>query len=898
MKAKAKKIFKWFSIVFMALLVIVSTAVYLLQDKIISTAIDELNKNLEVPMSVDRVEFAFWSSFPNISIDLLDVKIPGKLMKSDLLISEKFNLRFNPLDLIYGDYKLKQINITKGSLNLIVDSLGNENFDIIKDSKDGNDSDFKLALKAVKLKEMNVRYQNQVTHQDYRSYVNLVSLSGELSTSQFEMLTTGNIQMLQATSSGVSLIKNQLLEFDLKLSIDKTKEETSIPKAVINIGGLPFEIDGHVDADSLFFNITSKSIQLTDAVEKLTIQGSKETLNEFEGKGLLDFDLKIYGGTASTAPMNINCHFSIKDGQLREPIENIQLRNIQLKGHYVKENSNKEELVLENISLNSETGPFRGSLSILDFSNPKWTGSAYGKINLKSAHRIFKFPSIDEVNGFLKVSTDFMAVQNTKSQRMVLERCTGNVSFDDVAVKLKDDKRLFEKANGKLEFTKQSIRVNNFDLKVNKSDMSLAGAVSNVFNYLYNDEKLDVDLALKASQILITDLGSTSKAQKKVQQKTFALPNNIKGELAVDIQNLNYEKHDFQDVKGELVILGRDLNFKRISILNSGSRIKGALRINEVEPEQFKMTLNGNTAALNVQTAFKEWENFYQSVLIAENISGKAALKLSFEGMFDLQNGLDYSTIDSRIDLNISNGNIKNAGIMDDIAKSVKDSPAKYILGKKNLRLLEQRLKDVAFESLENTITIKSSLVTMPKMFIASSVLDMNVSGTHSFDNQIDYRFDFKFRDLKQTNQESEFGEIIEDGSGFRMYLKMYGDLNDPTLEWDKEQQKKSAQEYRQEEKKQIKEMLKTEFGAFKNDTTVEEYIPEEKPKEEIKINWEPTTNEPGQNDSLIQEAEKPAEEKSKKKPSKLKQALEKLKEQQKKEAEASEEKIGIKGGG
>ena len=92
--------------------------------------------------------------------------------------------------------------------------------------------------------------------------------------------------------------------------------------------------------------------------------------------------------------------------------------------------------------------------------------------------------------------------------------------------------------------------------------------------------------------------------------------------------------------------------------------------------------------------------------------------------------------------------------------------------------------------------------------------------------------------------------------------------------------------------------MLKTEFGAFKNDTTVEEYIPEEKPKEEIKINWEPTTNEPEPNDSLIQEAEKPAEEKSKKKPSKLKQALEKLKEQQKKEAEASEEKIGIKGGG
>ena len=187
MKAKAKKFFKRFSIVCAALLVFLSVALYLLQDKIISTAIGELNKNLEVPMRVDRVEFAFWSSFPNISIDLLDVKIPGRLKKTNLLTSEKFNLRFNPLDLLNGDYNLKQINITKGSLNLIVDSLGRENFDIIKDSDDGNDSDFRLALQAVRLKEMDVRYQNEVTHQDYRSYVNLVSLSGELSTKKFDM---------------------------------------------------------------------------------------------------------------------------------------------------------------------------------------------------------------------------------------------------------------------------------------------------------------------------------------------------------------------------------------------------------------------------------------------------------------------------------------------------------------------------------------------------------------------------------------------------------------------------------------------------------------------------------------------------------------------------------------
>ena len=188
MNVRAKKIIKWVLLLLMALFLMLTTALYLLQDKLIDRAIVELNKNLEVPMSVNKVEFAFWSSFPNISVDLLDVKIPGRLKKTVLLTSEKFNLRVNPLDLIDGDYNLKQINITKGSLNLEIDSLGRENFDIIKNTTEGNDSDFRLALKAVRLKQMNVRYQNRATRQDYTTFVDLISLSGELSTNKIEML--------------------------------------------------------------------------------------------------------------------------------------------------------------------------------------------------------------------------------------------------------------------------------------------------------------------------------------------------------------------------------------------------------------------------------------------------------------------------------------------------------------------------------------------------------------------------------------------------------------------------------------------------------------------------------------------------------------------------------------
>ena len=897
MKGETKKYIKWILLLLIAVFLVLSAALFLLKDKLIDRAIVELNKNLEVPMSVAKVELAFWSSFPNISVDLLGVKIPGRQGRTVLLTSDKFNLRFNPLDLLGGDYNLKQINITEGTLNLEIDTLGRENFDIIKDDQEGNDSDFRLALRAVRLKQMNVRYLNRYTKQDYSTRVELISLSGELSENEFEMLTQGNIQVLDALSSGVPLIKNQRLEFDLRLSVDKTKGVTKIPTAVIDIGGLPFEIDGYIHPDSLWFNIKSNEIQLTDAVEKLALRGSKETLNKFKGKGMLDFELEIFGGTASADPVNISCLFAIKDGQLREPIEDIQLRNINLKGHYFKTDENPEELVLENISLISETGPFKGALSIVDFSAPTWNGSAQGKINLNSLNRIFGFSGIDEVKGFVNLSADFFATESVSESKMILQKCNGTVNFENVILKLAEDKRRFKQINGKVDFTKQSLQVNNFSLAVNKTDMTFKGRMFNVFNYLYNNGDLGLKLNLSASNIALTDLGSTSKEQKKAKQKTFVLPENIKGSLSVDIQNLNYEKHDFKNVRGDLAIEGRNLDFSYISLENSGSRIEGGLNILESQAESFDISIKASSSGILIQEAFREWDNFYQDVLLVENIEGVAALSISFRGLFDLQTGLEYPSIDSKMELDISNGVIRKAAIMNDIANSIKDSPAKYVLGKKNLKVLKKRLKNISFERMKNTITIKNSTVSIPKMLISSSILDMNISGTHNFDNDIDYKFDFKFRDLKQSNKDSEFGDVIDDGSGFRMFLKMYGPLEDPTLEWDKERQKKNVQEYRQEEKKQIKEMLKTEFGVFKNDSTVEEYVPEEKPKEDIKINWDPTKNAPVSTDSLVPNPEKPKEDKPKKK-SKLKEALEKLKEQQKKEAEAAEEKIGIKGGG
>ena len=97
----------------------------------------------------------------------------------------------------------------------------------------------------------------------------------------------------------------------------------------------------------------------------------------------------------------------------------------------------------------------------------------------------------------------------------------------------------------------------------------------------------------------------------------------------------------------------------------------------------------------------------------------------------------------------------------------------------------------------------------------------------------------------------------------------MYGNIDNPTIEWDKQSRKETTKENMAKEKEDVKSLLKSEFGLFKNDTTVKSYVKEKNPpKEEMIIEFDPDNSV----DPII-------EEKKPKKDSKINRMLEKMKQ-------------------
>jgi hypothetical protein len=357
----------------------------------------------------------------------------------------------------------------------------------------------------------------------------------------------------------------------------------------------------------------------------------------------------------------------------------------------------------------------------------------------------------------------------------------------------------------------------------------------------------------------IRDRGTTSKEEKIQVGNTYMLPSDIGANIDLSVGRIDYEGHTFRAVDGQMEVKNRAIHFPSLSLRNADADVRGSLSIQENSPERFQIATHFSSSNLNFKSLFKEWNNFRQEVIGEDNISGIAQAEGYFEAPFHLKTGIVSEEIRAEVHMKLSNGRLRNVGAFKSIIESLKSSASTRLsIGKENISLLDRKLQDLQFETLENTFIIRNSRLEIPSMTIRSSALDMDVSGTHTFSNKIDYRFAFRFRDLKEKSMDSEFGVEVDDGTGMKVYMRMYGDLDNPSIEWDKTARKQQAAENRAAEKETVKAMLKSEFGLFKADSTVKTYQPKQMPKEELHIELSPTH-------SKQTEPEKPAEKKKQK---------------------------------
>ncbi len=825
-----KKVGLWLSLIFLFLIAIITIFLNVYEDDIEQYAVTEINKYLDVKVDVQDIDLTFFSNFPYVSLDFQKVLILDnyETIKSEdtLFYAKNLYLNFNLIDIYKGDYKVKRINTKQAVLKIKTAENGEVNYNIVKPSEDSTQSKFDFEVKQFKLSDFRFQYTNVATRQFYGIDINKGKISGNFSETEYNLKAESGLHINQLKTNSFTLISDKNAELDLEMSINTGSGEYHFTKGDLKIEQMPFHITGLITNKFIDLSITGNQIQL-DELSHTILNNSIEIAQKYDSKGEVSFDCSIKGAIEKTSMPAIDASFSIVGGTIKEIEKNLAITDLNVKGIYRNQQGKlKEQLKFSEISMNLLGSHFNGNTEVTDFALPTFKGNLSGQLNLKSFHEFLTLPSVEILTGNIVFNTNY-AIQFSDIQYnpglFNIFNTTGNFKLSDLTYKGVGDNVTYQNINGDIIVNGDDAAAKNISIHTQNSDLLINGALKNFIPFIEGTGQLGLIATLESDYILLDDfLGDNSQnANNTTQQTMFEIPDIINLNLELHVNKFDWDNHQFKQISGKLLMANRVVTIRHFNLKTLQGDIAGNLKISNFLEKgntvDGKLRFNG----INVKSLFKEWDNFDQTSITSQNINGSAKGQIDLLLKFDQYFNIETQKMLVSTNLSIVNGALDNLATMKDITGYMRTNKGLKLALNKHIDDFEAKLMHIQFKELQNNIIIKNGKINIPKMNIYSSAMDLTLSGWHDFNNEIDYHFSFRFRELKTIPEYTEFGKVEDDGLGWRIYLSMYGPLDDPNYKLDKDERKATRKENIAEEKATFKSIMKTEIGLYAKDTSV-----------------------------------------------------------------------------
>ncbi|MCH7782305.1 hypothetical protein IID62_04500 [candidate division KSB1 bacterium] len=538
--------------------------------------------------------------------------------------------------------------------------------------------------------------------------------------------------------------------------------------------------------------------------------------------------VSISGDLGGKEELTVRVDFKTHDASLTIDSLNLIFTHIDLDGMYTSKHAqnnegtrSKDQQYVEVYKFSSQIGfdEFHGSFKLWDFGKMKLDLKVAGELDLENL-KDSNVPVLDsmlviEGNVGFEISTKGSLKAYTDHKRNYI-RNVGVKGFIDVKNLRMQRKRYslpIEVGEGRFVLSDNDVLVKELSIKVESSDLVLDGYFQNVIPFiLMENQDLFVDAQLSSDLIdlneLLKDYSSSSKTDTVYE---LELPNHIEFNLTTDIEQLIFRRFNANEIVGRLKLkdqklIASDLKFRSMDgLITLNGLIDGS-------GSKLLVSCDADIKDINITKMFYAFENFGQNYITDSHIKGIVTADLQFVSVWNKDLTIIEDKIYTKADITIVKGELINN---------------KSLLALSDYIAISE-LEHVRFSTLKNQIEIKDRNIHIPRMEIASSVLNITVSGDHTFDHEINYKFKIYLPELlskkskKAKKANEEFGVIEDDGLGMWLFLSMTGTVHEPIIKYDKKSYVQKIGEDFKKEKQTLKAILNAEFGWFKKDTTLQ----------------------------------------------------------------------------
>lgn len=824
--------------------------------------IQQLNKNLKTKVVVDskNIKLSLLKNFPYASLDFKNVKMlespisnskadkkgNKKFMKLDTLFSAgRLSLQFNLIDILKKHYVVKKVTAENGKVKLRMGADGSVNWDVWHGSGDTISSGEESAFNLEKFQFDNIElcYLDYKNHNDILGLIHSGIISGEFTSKEYDLSIKGDLLVSHFNLDSVNYLDNKPVKMDLNLHVDNEKQLYRFSDALVYLSDLKVSVEGqYVDTKPSYINLFLKGKDMdVQSVLSLLPEKYHHYISDYDSDGEFYCNAHIIGKWDNFNSPVAKADFGINKAEITQLSSGIVLKEVHVLGNYFSSSvSSKSFLDLKTFSASLANGTIAGTIRMDDFSSSNVSASVNANLLLEDVRHLLKMDSIwnypiESLAGNFKVNMKYDGRLNNsgKYKKSDFENMnlSGEMALENAGMKIKNSTLAFDSINGSFILNNNIVTVTSFSGETQKSDFYLKGILKDVLAYSFTDDAdINVEATFQSNNFDLNEfLLNQQESTKRDTVYKISFSPRVNFILNSDIGHLAFRKFESNNIRGTFQLRNQKLIGDPISFSTMDGLVSASGMIDGTLDSSLLVTCDAKLKKLNISKLFEQFEDFGQNTITHNHLKGIGTADVQFASVLKPDLSVDMNRIYVRSNTIIEKGEL------------IKFEPMKAL--SKYISVSE--LEVIKFSSLQNQIEIKDQKIFIPKMDIQSSALDVTLSGTHAFNNEIDYHVKVLMSDVlfqkarKSKKENNEFGVVEDDKSGkTSLFISMTGTVDNPIIKYDKQGAKQNLKENLAEEKQTLKQILRDEFKWFKKDTTLNK---KEKPKEDGKfiIKWD-----------------------------------------------------------
>lgn len=791
---------------------------YFFQDKAKAMIVKKINEQVTVPVNIKGgIDFSLLKHFPYASVTFREVSIKNKLKggRENLLQVKEFSFLFNMWGLLGNKIEVSRVYAADGALNLYLDASGNANYDIFKKTADSKASGgLNLDLTKAIVKNIRFTYLSEDKNEDVQLSISKLDLGGNFRSERFALSAQGGLMINLLRINGADYLVQKAFQADITIDVDQKVNRFALNKGNIEIEKNKFDVSGYFISGKkstyVDFNASTKGKDISKLIALIPVRYT-EKLAGTEGSGGYIVTAKIKGHIRSGISPLILVSASLNDAEIQVPKISKPLKHVAAEGYYKLDSTGYDELVVSKFHSEFNGYPQQFDLKLMHLSEPDIDFHADGTADLHELRTFFSDSVLQNAKGLVTFKAfhikgnkrDFDDARNSNIQ------ASGEFDLKDVEVEAGNVE--YKNINGHLTYKDNDIAIKGLSAYFLNTEFVFEGTVTNLIAYSISQDKrnntADIPLGVNGSlKMRSFDLSNILKTYDKKGKPHHDSEKakvdvrdvfNMQGHLTVSIDKFIYQNMHFENVKTDLSLVPYRIDINSLSADGMGGQITNSGYIAFTPGRHMLMNLGINIDKVDLPVLFKECDNFGQKTLTDANLKGRFSATLAIKTVWNNYKDIDLDKLAGNLTCSVLHGELNNFDPIKSASAFIK----------------VDELNHIVFSDLTNTLSIKDRVITIPRMEIQSSAVNLIMSGTHTLDNQIDYRIKVNLRKLlaaKFGTRESDVQYIEEDPyDGVNLYLSLTGDISNPKIKYDRESVKKKLKQDLADQKQELKELFK-----------------------------------------------------------------------------------------